>query len=470
MKVPAILQTISEDLVSQHATAIIVGGAVRDHFLSLPVKDYDIEVFGLKNLEQLQAILSGYGSVNLVGKSFGILKLTCEREEVDFSFPRRESKSGSGHRGFDVTVDGEMSFEEAARRRDFTLNAMGYEISSGTFLDPFGGREDIAQQRLRHIDSETFIEDPLRVYRAVQFAARFGYRLATETETLCKEMVEKGLLDELPKERIYAEFVKLLLKAPKPSLGFELMRDLGILRYFPELEAIIDVPQNPKWHPEGDVWIHTIMALDRMQQQLSQISVSSEKQKLKFLFAILCHDLGKATTTTIEGDGRIRSIGHEYAGITPTKSFLYRLTHAHDFIESILPLVEYHLKPSQFYAQGAKSAAIRRLATKVNIEELVLVAKADFLGRNTAEARSGIYEAGEWLLRQAETLQVAATPPAPLLQGRNLIALGLHPSPQFGEILNAVYEQQIEGKLQSQKEALAYVKQHMDIDFKEEST
>ena len=323
----------------------------------------------------------------------------------------------------------------------------------------------MAQRQLRHIDSRTFIEDPLRVYRAVQFAARFGYGLAPQTEKLCQEMVDKGMLEELPKERIYTEFTKLLLKAPQPSLGFALMRDLGILRYFPELEAIIAVPQNPKWHPEGDVWTHTMMALDVMAGESGMRHEElgmKENQKLMFLFAILCHDLGKAATTTIEADGRIRSIGHEHAGVALTKSFLYRLTQEHHFIESILPLVEHHLKPSQFYAQGAKSSAIRRLATKVNIEELVLLAKADFLGRSTPEAKSGIYKAGEWLLTQAKALQVTTAPPVPLLQGRDLIALGLTPSARFGEILDTVYEQQIEGELQNHMEALAFVREHLD--------
>jgi len=465
MKLPKILHAISKALSRHDAKAIVVGGAVRDHWMQQPVKDYDIEVYGLDTLERLGKILSRYGSVNLVGRSFGVLKFTHAEEEYDFSFPRRESKSGSGHRGFAVTVDGEMDFKEAARRRDFSLNAMGYEIGSGVFLDPFGGREDMANRQLRHIDSRTFIEDPLRVYRAVQFAARFGYALASQTERLCQEMVDKGMLEELPRERVYTEFTKLLLKAPKPSLGFALMRDLGILRYFPELEAIIAIPQNPRWHPEGDVWTHTMMALDVMatlcrSEYPHPDNKEPENQKLMFLFAILCHDLGKATTTTIEADGRIRSIGHEHAGVALTKNFLYRLTQAHDFIESILPLVEHHLKPSQFYTQGAKSSAIRRLATKVNIEELVFLTKADFLGRSTPEAKSGIYKAGEWLLAQAKALQVTTAPPAPLLQGRDLIALGLTPSARFRKILNAVYEQQIEGKLQSQEEALDYVKRH----------
>ena len=379
MKLPKILQTISSVLVRQNAKAVIVGGSVRDHFLKLPIKDYDIEVYGLESMEQLEEVLRQYGSVNLVGKSFGVLKFTYESEEYDFSFPRTESKVGEGHRGFSVEVDGAMSFKKAARRRDFTVNALGYDIEEKCFLDPFGGLDDIKQKMLRHIDDETFIEDPLRVYRAVQFSARFVYTLANETFLLCKTMVEDELLEELPSERIYLEFKKLLLKSPKPSMGFELMRELGILRYFPELKALINVPQSPKWHPEGDVWVHTMMCVDEMVNLLGD----DEKLNLKMMFAILCHDLGKATTTTADEDGHIRAIGHEKAGLELTKSFMYRLTHEHDFIESLLPLVEHHLKPSQFYAAKSKASAIRRLATKVNIEELETVAKVDFLGRAT---------------------------------------------------------------------------------------
>jgi len=454
MKLPKILQTISSVLVQQNAKAIVVGGSVRDYFLKLPVKDYDIEVYGLESMEQLEEVLRQYGSVNLVGKSFGVLKFTHEGEEYDFSFPRIESKVGKGHRGFDVEVDGTMSFEKAARRRDFTVNALGYEIEEKRFLDPFGGLDDIKQKILRHIDDETFIEDPLRVYRAVQFSARFIYALANETFVFCKTMVEEELLEELPSERIYLEFKKLLLKSPKPSMGFELMRELDMLRYFPELKALINVPQSPKWHPEGDVWVHTMMCVDEMVNLLSD----DEKLNLKMMFAILCHDLGKATTTTVDEDGHIRAIGHEKAGLELTKSFMYRLTHEHDFIESLLPLVKHHLKPSQFYAAKSKAPAIRRLATKVNIEELVVVAKADFLGRTTEEALTRDYKAGKWLLEQSKNLKVLTKPLDNLLQGRDLIDLGVDPSPEFKIILDEVYALQIDGELTTKEEAMAYVK------------
>jgi tRNA nucleotidyltransferase (CCA-adding enzyme) len=354
-----------------------------------------------------------------------------------------------------------MSFKEAAKRRDFNINAMGYDVEEKVFLDPFNGKKDIKSKTLRHIDDESFVEDPLRVYRAVQFCARFEYVLALETKVLCKNMIVQGMLEELPKERVYVEFKKLLLKAKKPSFGFELMRELGVLKYFPELQNIINVPQDPIWHPEGDVWVHTMMSVDAMKKELGMRNEElgmKDKEKLKFLFAILCHDFGKVSTTAFcEEKGRIRAIGHEAAGIEPTKNFMYRLTSEHDFIESILPLVEHHLKPSQFYKNSAKNKAIRRLATKVNIEELVLVAKADFLGRTSKDALSRVYEAGEWLLEKAKGLNVKNKPLDNLLQGRDLIALGFEPSPQFGKMLDELYELQMDGKIKSKDEAIRYV-------------
>ncbi len=465
MQLPTILHSISEALKNRGAKAIVVGGSVRDHFLKLPIKDYDIEVYGLESLDVLEKVLLEFGPVNLVGKSFGVLKFVHDHEEYDFSFPRLDLKVGIGHRGFDVAVDGKMDFKMAAKRRDFTVNAMGYDIEEKVFLDPFNAQRDIKDTVLRHIDDDSFVEDPLRVYRAVQFSARFRYTLAEETEILCLRMVAGNMLEELPKERVYGEWKKLLLKAEQPSIGFELMKSLGVLKYFPELEAIIDVPQSPKWHPEGDVWIHTLMALDVMTGLCMSgcpdcDKKNDEKKMLKYLFAILCHDFGKAVATTIE-DGVIRSIGHEKAGLEPTINFMYRLTDEHGFITSLLPLVEHHLKPSQFYAQGAKAAAIRRLATKVTIEELVCVAKADFLGRTTEEAKNGVYKAGEWLYEKAKHLAVERKPLGNILQGRDLIALGLTPSPWFKEILDAVYIQQLEGTIESKEEALEFVQNKM---------
>ena len=453
MYLPQIITTISKELKKLDAKAIVVGGAVRDHFLELPNKDYDIEVYGLEKIETLERILLRYGSVNLVGKSFGILKFVYEAEEYDFSFPRREQKVSTGHKGFDVVCDGFMSFEEAALRRDFTINALGYDVEQEKFLDPFGAKEDMQSKTLRHINAKTFVEDPLRVYRAIQFSARLNYSLEEKTFILCREMVKNGFLDELPKERVYTEFTKLLLKSKKPSVGFELMRKLRIIeKYFPELHALIDVPQNPIWHPEGDVWIHTLMCVDKM----VSLKRGDEKYDLKMMFAILCHDLGKATHTQVTPE-KISAIGHELAGLKPTENFMYRLTNEHDFIKSLLPLVEHHLAPSIYFRGKAKDSTIRKLATKVNIEELVTVARADFLGRTTEASLKGIYEAGDWLLKKAEKLDVYHEPLKPLFQGRDLIELGYTPSKEFKSLLNAVYNEQIEGRINSKSDAIEFI-------------
>jgi len=452
---PATLHQIAQHLQMQGAKAILVGGSIRDYFLNLPCKDWDIEVYGLRSLEELEKMLSQFGKVSIVGKSFGVVKFSMEGEEYDFSFPRQEQKVGAGHQGFDVTINGALSYEEASSRRDFTINSMGYDIMRGELLDPHGGYEDLHHKTLRHIDPVAFQEDPLRVYRAMQFTGRFGFVLHPDTVKLCQRMVANGELAEISQERIFVEWNKLLLKAQKPSIGFEVMRSLGVLKYFPELKALIGIPQEPKYHPEGDVWIHTMMSLDAMRQIVDK----NANNALKLLYATLCHDLGKATTTTIE-EGRVRAIGHEHAGVELTKSLMYRLTNNHNFIDALLPLVEHHLKPSQFYAAHSKSSAIRRLATKVTIEELVMVAKADFLGRTTAEAKRREYKAGEWLLEQSQKLQVSTKPLNNLLQGRDLIALGLEPSPHFKEILETIYNLQMDEKINTKEEALEYVRQY----------
>ncbi len=448
IKLPKIVYKISNELHQIDAKAILVGGSLRDYFLGIKSKDYDIEVYGLNSVDILIDILSKFGNVNLVGKSFGVLKFKYDGDEYDFSFPRKESKVSSGHRGFNIESDGFLSFEVASSRRDFTINSMGYDIIDNRLLDPYNGYSDINNKIIRFVNKSSFIEDPLRVYRAIGFSARFGFNIDNDTKELCKSIVNRGELEELSKERVFIEFNKLLLKSSKPSIGFNLMREFGILKYFPPLNNIIDIPQDKRYHPEGDVWIHTMMSLD--------IMAKFKEKNLKLLYAILCHDFGKATHTQIYID-KITAIGHEKAGIEPTIEFLSSLTNEQKFINSILPLIEHHLKPSIFFKNGAKNGAIRRLSTKVNINELVIVAKADFLGRATKEAKEGIYKAGEWLLQKAKELKVNNNPPTPILQGKDLISIGLRPSKEFGDILKKVYELQLDGVIKTREEALKIV-------------
>jgi len=459
MQLPSILYSISSALKSKNAKAIVVGGSVRDYFMGLRVKDYDIEVYGICDMDALENILSSFGKVNIVGKSYGILKLSHDGEEYDISLPRTETKIGNRHKDFDITCDSSMSYEDAFKRRDFTINAVGYDIESKNFIDPFGGIEDINKKCLRHINDDTFAEDPLRVYRAVQFISRFGFTLHDSTFKLCQKMVDDNMLEHLPKERVYAEFKKMLLKSKYPSRGFQLAKELGVLRYYPELKALVGLHQSLIYHPEGDVWTHTMMALDEM----AKLKTGDDKKDEKLLWAVLCHDFGKATHTQIEND-KITAIGHEKAGVELVYSFMSRLTNEHKLIMKIEPLVKYHLAPSQLYKQKATIKAIRRLSTKVNIEELVMVAKADFLGRLTPEAQEGIFEAGKWLLAESKKIGVSSRAPTPLLQGRDLIKLGLQPSPAFKNILHEAYEAQIEGIITTHNEALAWIRKLLNIE------
>jgi len=309
--------------------------------------------------------------------------------------------------------------------------------------------KDLKNRVLRVVDEKTFVEDPLRVYRAAQFVARFELSVEKKSKELLKDMVKRGELDSLAKERVFEEFKKLLLKADRPSLGFELLKEIGALEYFPELKAIVGVKQDPTYHPEGDVWTHTMMALDAL-----------KIKDLKLKFAVLCHDLGKAVTTEVI-DGRITSRGHEEAGVEISERFLRRLTDDKKLIDGVLPIVRWHFAPAAFYKQNSKNKAIRRLATKVNIEELVEVARADFLGRGTSEAKKGVFEAGEWLLKKAESLSVKNSPPKPFVGGKDLIKLGLKPSALFKEILYDIYQKQLDGELGSKDEALDYLKKYL---------
>lgn len=224
------LINVLNKIISYDGTPILVGGCVRDYFLNLPVKDYDIEVYGINSLEELEHILEEFGDVNLVGKSFGILKLFSKvtNQEYDFSFPRTESKVALGHRGFEVIVQGDLEYKEASKRRDFTINSIGYDFKNRVFLDPYDGRADLEKKVLRYIDEITFIEDPLRVYRAIQFSARFNFQIDKKTYNLCKQITLTNEFKNLSKERIYEEYKKLFLKSKKPSIGLLVLNDLEI--------------------------------------------------------------------------------------------------------------------------------------------------------------------------------------------------------------------------------------------------
>ncbi|MDD3054709.1 MAG: HD domain-containing protein [Aliarcobacter sp.] len=445
---PSILEEILKDLQKIGATPILVGGCVRDYFLNIPVKDYDVEIFGIDCIQTIEKSLQKFGSIKLVGKSFGVLTLRVNKYDFDFALPRTETKIGLSHQDFEVITNASLSFKEAAIRRDFTINAIGYDFFKEEFLDPFDGIEDLKTKTIKHINDKTFIEDSLRVYRAVAFASRFDFKIEEKTKELCKQIVLKNELEYLPKERIYEEFKKLFLKSSKPSIAFELMRELGVLKYFSELELLIDCIQEAEYHPEGDVWVHTMMALDEMARILKGEKIKDEYKKLYLFYATLCHDFGKPFCTK-EINGKITSHKHENLGIEPTISFLSKLTNEKKFIEIVCSLVKNHLAPFQLYKTESSLKAVKRLSLKVNIEDLCLVCLADCLGR-TIKDKEKCPEATSWLLAKAKELDIHNEPIKPIIQGRDLIKLGFKPSNKFKEILEFAFDLQLDEHLEKE--------------------
>jgi tRNA nucleotidyltransferase (CCA-adding enzyme) len=433
----------------------VVGGAVRDGLLGLPIKDFDVEVFGLP-AERLEPVLARHGRVDAVGQAFRVYKLSgVEGVEgaLDVALPRRDSKVGPGHRGISVEGDPDLPIEEAARRRDFTINAMLLDPATGEVLDPGGGRRDLEARVLRAADPRTFGEDPLRALRAVQFAARYELEVDPATAALCAAMP----LAELPAERVFGEIEKLLLKSRRPSLGLALLRSWGMLPAIaPELMPLDSTPQDPIWHPEGDVWTHTLQVVDEATALLGDL-FDDRPRRLAVMLGALCHDLGKPVTTRFE-DGRIRSRGHEEAGLAPTRALLDRWNvhtlGGYDVRAQVLALVADHLKPGQLFdeRQRISDGAIRRLARRCEPDLLYRVAKADCLGR-----RPGLFEpvAMEWFRERVRELDVAVRPPEPILKGRDVVALGVPSGPEIGRVLRTVYERQLDGAVTTLEEARA---------------
>ena len=456
-------EAIADRVHDAGGRALYVGGWVRDRLLGREdidesndidqSKDIDIEVYGIE-AERLRELLAEIGPVNTVGQSFTVYKVGG----VDVSLPRTESKQGRGHRGFVVTGDPWMPVEEAARRRDFTINAIAWDSRGHEYIDPFGGRDDLDRRRLRVVDPATFADDSLRVLRGVQLAARFELTPEDATARICRGIA----LDDLPAERIRGEMEKLLLQARRPSLGFKLALDLGVIaQLFPELEALVGCEQEPEWHPEGDVWVHTLMVVDEARACIDDLD---RPQRLTLMLAALCHDLGKPATTEFV-DGRIRSRGHEEAGVPPTRALLDRLdVHTlagYDVRHQVLGLVAHHLKPGMWHrgADPVGDGAFRRLARKVDLELLARLSAADCLGR------TGDFDCAatlDWFLSRARALGVEHEAPAPLLLGRHLLQLGMSPGPEIGRILKAVYERQLDGEVTSLEEALEAARDLLD--------
>jgi tRNA nucleotidyltransferase (CCA-adding enzyme) len=454
--------------------AMLVGGFVRDCLLHIKSKDADLETYGI-GADELEKLLKKLfkDKVETVGRSFGIFKVFLGNGlDLDVAIPRRESKTAPGHKGFEVEGDPELDPKEAARRRDFTINAISANPETGEVYDPFNGMSDIEKHVLRVVDPSTFVDDPLRVYRGIQFTARFDLKVEPATLELMRLMVNRGDMDELSKERVSDELKKLFLKAPRPSVGFELMRTLGLVRRsYPELHALIDTPQEPEWHPEGDVWIHTMMVIDEAAKIVKRERFD-DSEALQVLVGSLCHDLGKPSTTHMgEKDGvpRIRSLGHEEAGEKPAEQLLDRWAMGDKVKIAAMECAKEHLKPGMLARQFSTGHlteeqyvnAVRKLIKRIQPLDwriYLAVSEADARGRAFPGIDIAPYAPGILFKQTVAEHHLDEAGLKPLLFGRDLLPFGLKPGPQLGKLLEEIEHLRDENKITTREAAFEYVR------------
>jgi tRNA nucleotidyltransferase (CCA-adding enzyme) len=430
---------------------LFIGGCVRDALLGKKSKDIDLEVYNVKP-EEVRAILDRAGKVDQVGKSFGVFKLSFPgMEAIDVAIPRRESKTGKGHKGFMVDHDPSMTFKEAAGRRDLTINALAYNPIEDKIIDEYGGLQDIKDKILRATNPETFGEDSLRVLRVMRFAAQLEFSPDFNLAWLCRQID----LTDLPKERIFGEVAGMLLKAKRPSIGLRLIHILGINKILPELDELKGTEQDEKWHPEGDVWEHTLLAVDEAAKMKKQLA--NNQDRLVYMLGVLCHDMGKPETTDVNEEGRTISHGHDEMGAKVAQDFLGRLTDETDILERVEGLVRHHMRPTFFFHDKVPDSAIRRLAKKVDIPMLLMVSAADKSGRGDKDID---LSAERWMMRKFKNLKLAHPETLePKVMGRHLIPLGIKPGPEMGRILDKIYNAQLEGKFETTDAGLEYANQ-----------
>lgn len=427
-----------------------IGGFVRDRLLGLPVKDVDIEVHGIE-AEQLKELLSSMGNVKTTGKNFGVYSLGGY--DIDVAMPRKERNTGRGHRDFEVFTDPYLGIEGAARRRDFTINAIMEDVLTGRIVDPFNGLEDLRRRIIRHIDDNSFPEDPLRVLRGAQFAARFGFKTAPETIKLCSRID----LSALPRERVEMELNKGLCKSKAPSEFFEALREMDQLEaWFCELKELIGLKQEPVYHPEGDVWTHTMLVLDRAASYRDKAS-----NPFGFMLMALTHDLGKIRTTEVI-NGRIHAYGHEQAGRTLVSAFLHRITNNRELIRYVLNMTLLHMKPNIAAGSKAKIKSTNRMFDEAaSPEDLIAFSAMD----KFCQAYEGEREESLGFLK--ERLEIYREYMArPYVKGEDLIREGIKPDEHFGAALEYARKLRLAGvdKESALKQTVAY---HRKISKKE---
>jgi len=473
---PQSLLAVVKALNQAGGKSYLVGGSVRDMALNVEPKDLDLEVYGLSIQEILLAV-NPLGRTDIVGADFGVIILkTGDGQDFDIAVPRRESKTGRGHKGFIAEPDPNMTPEEAASRRDYTINALMYDFETDEILDYFNGMEDIKNRILRHV-GPAFAEDPLRVLRGFQFASRFIMDVDPETAVLCQQLFDE--YDSLPTSRIWNEWLKWALKARQPSKGLKFLLDTGWIEAYPEIKDLIGCPQDPTWHPEGDVFVHTGFVVDAAAEIANRENIWGdylEKHKAPherrgydralLLFSSLCHDYGKPIDTVwtpdrggAPGTERWRSPGHGATGVPMANDFLTRIGCPTSIIERAGPLIKHHLD----YINGAAKKTVRKLAANIvpaNIQQLLWLIEADHSGRPPLPKK--LPELAQKIALVAEELAIQDGKPKKILTGRLLIDEGIMTrGPAMGPVIAAAYEAQLEGEFDSPEGALRWAEDYL---------
>ena len=440
------VKEISAAVARSGGRAMLVGGCVRDAILGKAVKDYDLEIYGMTP-DTLPAAIKPVCECDAVGMSFGVLKV--KHFDIDIALPRTENKVGKGHRGFLVEVDPALDFAAAAARRDFTINAIMQDALTGEIIDPWHGQQDLQNRILRHV-SPAFSEDPLRVLRGMQFIARFDLTAHPDTIALCAELSQQ----ELPPERVASEWEKLLLKGIHLVKALNFLRATGWVKFYPPLNALINCPQNPQWHPEGDVWNHTIAVVEAAAAMRKNIP----DDDLVLMLAALCHDFGKPLCTETGSDGKITSIGHDTL-TAPAEEFISGIWLRKDLNKRVIPLISRHMHPWQLAEGDSGDKAFRKLALHVGRMDLLAdLAEADLKGITMSkEEQFHRIAAIDRFRERCRALAIADQIPLPLVKGRDLLDRGMTPGKEFKPLLDKCFEAQLAGEFTDLTGGLEYL-------------
>lgn len=431
MEFCVLAKQVFDKIIEKQGRVYIVGGSVRDEIMNLPSNnDIDVEVYGL-TYQQLYNLLSEFGHVNTFGKSFAIMQLE-NLKGYDFALPRQEKKIGTKHQDFEVIVDPFLPLEKAIQRRDLTMNALMYDYQTHQMIDLCDGKKDIKNRIIRCVNPQRFIEDPLRVLRIAQFVARFDMQVEEETFYLCKQMVKDGMLEHLSIERVYDEYCKILMSC-KPSLGFTFLKDIDALP--PYLKALTTTKQRLDYHPEGDVFAHTMLVID-----VAALSKDKCDDPLSFMWSCLLHDIGKPIVTTIDGHAPL----HNEAGVEVFKQVrLIQSKKQRDYIQTMIMYHMHLMNMSRNHSRDIKYLRLlKAIEGKISINDLIIISRCDKLGRGKV-----VYDQYHDfdIFIQDKLKRLGDKAPKALIDGRDLIENGFTKPQRYKQILEDAYDLQLQG-------------------------